>query len=132
MMIDTIYEWKWTVIYIAVHLLTFILYKYVFLAGLIKSHKDEKLREKYAPFFRKDLDDLQLISGFPFYITYWPRIFIGWAYIMFVLFSANLIMIGTKGPNYEKYGLRWKVCSTIMASSARVNLFLVGYIWTDV
>jgi hypothetical protein len=128
-MFEIIIEWKWTSAYVALHLITILLYKYYFLVSLIKSQSNPEIRRKYAPFLRKDLDDLNVITAFPFYISYWFRIFLGWNFLFFTAVFTPLVLYGVKDISKEKQGWRMTVCRPFMWGCARFNLWLSGYMW---
>jgi 1-acyl-sn-glycerol-3-phosphate acyltransferase len=85
--------------------------------------------KKYAPFLRKDLDDLQMIGAFPFYITYWLRIACGWSFLMFTMIFANLFYNGGKDKLKESSALTSKLTYFLMFNCARFLLLLGGYWW---
>jgi 1-acyl-sn-glycerol-3-phosphate acyltransferase len=129
-MFETIMEWKWSSAYVTLHILTVLIYKYVLLVPLIKSQSNPEIRKKYAPFLRKDLDDLTVISAFPFYITYWFRIFCGWVFLMWTATFTPLVLYGVKDISKEK-GWRMTICRPFMWGCARFTLWLSGYMWID-
>jgi hypothetical protein len=129
-MLSILLDWPWTTAYVAIHLLTFVLYKYYFLVPLIKSQSDPEIQKKYAPFLRNDLHNLNMITAFPCYILYWPKIFLGWGWIMFVMASSLTLLYGVKPEDYTKItGWKFRVTKVLMKSAAQVCLFLTGYIW---
>ena len=113
-----------------VHVLTFIFYKYYFLVTLIKSQKDPEFCKKYAPFIRNDLDNLNIVTAFPFYILFWPRVILTWGWMMIVVAISLTAMIGVK--DYTKVsGWRLKIFEVFGKSCSRLNLMLAGYWWVD-
>ena len=71
-------DYPWTTAYIVAHIFSFLLIKYYYLADLFRTKNDAKINKNFAPFIRSDLDKLGLISCFPWYFTYLPRLIAGW------------------------------------------------------
>ena len=132
MIFELLYEWKWTTAYVGIHLLTFILYKYYFLASLIRSQSDPEIQKKFAPFLRNDLHNLNIITAFPFYILYWPKIFLGWGWIMIVVTICLILLRGYDKKDYLKLsGWKYELVKVLMKSCARLCLFLTCYFWVE-
>jgi hypothetical protein len=60
--------------YVLVHIITYLYVRYYTLREIFATKDDPKLIKKYPLFQRKDLDHMGLVSSFPFYITFWPRV----------------------------------------------------------
>ena len=69
--------WTTVAVYIAVHVITYIVIIHVLAKAHLKNKDNKVLRERFYPFFRNDLDNWSIVTLFPFYITFWPRLLLG-------------------------------------------------------
>ena len=77
--------------YIAVHILTFVLVRYVYLRNHFKTANKDKFKERFGPFMRTDLNKLHLLWSFPYYITFWPRFTMSWIITLACTFTCLLV-----------------------------------------
>lgn len=119
------------IIYVAVHVLTYILVVYVFAKGHIKNKNNTELNKKYAPFVRNDIDKWSIIWCFPFYITFWPRAIIFFINTCVSPVGIYACMIGVDIKNPQIGPCRkWLVQRVIKFHSA-VLLIMGGLVWYD-
>ena len=90
----SVLDWKWTIIYVLVHVLTIIGLK-VFVSDMAKAHQSLEFRRKYAPFVRKDLHLISFTRSL-WWLTIWPRFIF---YFSYVAFSTALFLILTAGKD---------------------------------
>ena len=74
-------HWKWTIIYVLVHILTYTAIK-AYLKNLIEKQKSMDNRRKFAPFMRKDLHLLDLTQSL-WWLTAWPRLIFYFSWVLF-------------------------------------------------
>jgi hypothetical protein len=94
-MINYIIEHKNSVIvYIVVHILTYLLFIHVLGKNHIKNNKNKELMGKLEPYKRIDVDNWSIIMCFPFYITFWPRMILALFNLIFFTLFINIAFIG--------------------------------------
>ena len=82
------------IVYIVIHILTYILFVHVLGKGHLKNYKNKEILEKYEPFNRIDIENWSIIKQFPMYITFWPRVFIMILNLVFYAIWVSILMIG--------------------------------------
>ena len=112
---------SWIFWYIVIHILTFIVYRYYWLADVYRTRNDHYLTKKYPLFQRKDLD-IGIITSFPWYITYWPRFFCAQFFLILVGALCVILTIGVKDTT-KLSGTRYKIMRAAIKFSARNNLY---------
>ena len=119
-------------VYMGFHVVTYILIVYVLAKGHLKNKNNTELNKKYAPFVRNDLDKWSIIWNFPFYITFWPRIFVAFLLAVSCPIWINLCMIGvdTKNPVIGPWR-KWLIKEIIKFHSG-VLLLMGGLVWYNI
>ena len=118
----------------AVHLLTYVLIMYVFAKGHIKNRHNAELNKKYAPFVRNDIDNWSIIWCFPFYCTFWIRVFLGLLNVCTtpILIWFCMLGIDTKDPNHKISKRRKWWINRFISNSAYFQLVMGGLVWYKV
>jgi hypothetical protein len=117
-------------IYLVIHILTYILVIHVLSKPHLKNH-DNKSPEfiKYKAFARKDVNNWSIIWNFPFYITFWPRL--GMAFLNVIVYSSFVItcMLGVDWKNPDIGAVRKNLIGYAGYVSCRLHGFLGGLMW---
>jgi len=118
-------------LYVAVHIATFLFYRYYMLKDIFATKDDPVLIKKYPLFQRNDIQTLGVIRSFPFYITYWPRFIIGQCVIIGGSGLAVLCTIGVKDTT-KTTGPRYAIIKATIRFVSRSSLYLFGYFWIEI
>ena len=87
---------KYTLIYIAVHVISFLWVRYWVLRHHYRVQHDKAFCNAHHPFMRTDLDKLHIIWSFPWYCTFWPRYVGSWTNMFVCTALMQVVMIGTE------------------------------------
>jgi hypothetical protein len=90
-------------------LATYILFVNILGKGHLKNHKNKEILEKYEPFNRIDIENWGIIKCFPMYITFWPRVIIMTANLIFYAIWVYIFMIGVDLQNPKIGPLRYNI-----------------------
>ena len=87
-MLKPLLEYKWTLSYILLHVLTIIGLKW-YTKDMLNAHKSLEFKRKHAPFIRKDLHILDFTRSL-WWLTVWPRFifYFSWVAFWFLVFMA--------------------------------------------
>lgn len=113
-MIDFIASHKFGIlIYIIVHIATYILFVHILGKGHLKNYKNKEILDKYEPFNRIDIEKWSIIKCFPMYITFWPRVIIMIINLVLYAIWVSILMIGVDLQNPVISPLRYQLIKRV-------------------
>jgi len=117
-------------VYILVHIATFHIFVNVIGKPHKKAFKDPEVLEKYYPFNRNDVDKMDIVKCFPFYITFWPRI-LSMIFNCFCYTCLMLVLMIGVGSAENVTGLRKFLIEKMGRFHCRLHALIAGLIWVS-
>ena len=111
-------------VYVAAHVVTFIYVRYV----VLRNHyaNQAKIAEKYEPFVRKDIENLNVFWCMPWYCTFWPRFFMGWFNALVCIVIILILSISVKDRT-KISGVRLNLINSFIWYACFVGLLVTGH-----
>ena len=117
--------------YVAVHVATFIFFRYYMLQEIFDTVDNPKINKDYPLFRRNDIQKMGIIRSFPFYITYWPILLLGQFIILTGGLLSVILMIGVKDTS-KTSGPRYHMMKATIRFVSRSIIYLFGYFWIEI
>ena len=90
---------------------------------------DPDISAKFAPFVRKDIRTISIVWCFPWYMTYFIRVMIGWVTISFLGIATAIISWGQDCTNLDPW--RKSLISFFSRYCCRIIVYVIGYCWIE-
>jgi len=117
-------------VYVLVHLLTYVLVIKV-LSGAHVANQNNPNLEKYSAFKRNDLANWNIVTLFPFWLTFWPRAALFILNTITCAVCVTVFMTGVDVKNPELGPIRKSLLRSVIYVCSRFYCLLGGLYWIE-
>ena len=122
----------WLTVYVLVHVATYLLVIHVISkphTKLLKNRPDLKDH----PFTRTDIEKWNVITHFPFYVFFWPKIIGAWINCFAYAAWVTILMMGVDRNDHKAIGpIRRFLIVRIGQVATRLHALFGGLVWIDI